>query len=973
MEEKKEVLASEGQEPKGLQLDEGVEEVQTVKALTVRELKAKLKPQFQKDYEKYYPIETFKKIGFQRDQCKLCEKFFWSKSPKTNCGDSICRGSYGFIGNGVGLGAKGKKLTFAEAYKTFEKSFTQAEVPCTAIPRYPVVARWRNDVDYVAAGIYCFQPYCVTGEMQPPANPLICPQFCVRFNDLDNIGLTGRHYSGFVMLGIQTFNYPGDFKFFKDECVEYNYNWLTKELEIDPEEITFTEDLWAGGGNMGPSIEYFVRGMELGNMVFMQFKTFHDGSFEELKIKVIDTGIGLERIAWVVNGEATSYMTVFKNALEFLLKKLELEVDHEVWAKFGPYSSQLDVDENPDLDKTWQQISDIIKIEKDAIKKAIEPLRDVFIILDHTRSAFFLIYDGSLPSNVGGGSNLRNIIRRSFAILKKQNWWEKLGLDGYLELFNYHKKDLEDLYGKFKDYSSFDDIIRLEHKRWEVTDEVQRQKLNKLLQAEKNLSLEHWSIAMTSWGIPADTISSILKLPIPDRLYQYIAEKQERIVKAPDQILYETSHLPETTNLYFEHHQDQNVHADLGHFEAKVLEVFENMLDRGKMNIVIFDQSGFYPTSGGQSHDIGKIILGGVEYQVINVEKVGRCVLHTLDRGIEGWEGLIGQKVEGWIDMDRRVQLRNHHTAAHIIFASCRKVLGPHVWQNGAKKTPEQAHLDITHFASLTDEQETAIEQAANQIVLESHQIVKGVQLKSDAEKNFGFSLYQGGMVPGNQLRVVNITGVDVEACCGTHCDNTSEVGVIKVLTTKRIADGIVRLYFVAGNRSLEVLKQEKELLLGLQNLWGVSQNMILPTAQRFFVQNKKVVKELDDATKKIMLLELQILTTNPKINKLIINSNESDPTIYFSHIGNFAEEIKREKKSIVYIGKTFIFGLFGDDDKALAEEIQKFLEIPVRQINQLKVKGKAVKDVLVLSAVSQTKIKSPLKFFEEKGFSALK
>ena len=84
----------------------------------------------------------------------------------------------------------------------FERSLTSARVPCESIKRYPVVARWRNDVDYVAAGIYCFQPYCVTGELDPPANPLICPQFCVRFNDLDNIGLTGRHYSGFIMLGI---------------------------------------------------------------------------------------------------------------------------------------------------------------------------------------------------------------------------------------------------------------------------------------------------------------------------------------------------------------------------------------------------------------------------------------------------------------------------------------------------------------------------------------------------------------------------------------------------------------------------------------------------------------------------------------------------------------------------------------------------------------------------------------------------
>lgn len=113
------------------------------------------------------------------------------------------------------------------------------------------------------------------------------------------------------MLGIQVFNYPDKYVFFKDECVEFNYNWLTQELGIEPDEITFIEDVWAGGGNLGPSIEYFVRGLEVGNMVFMQYKTFHDGSREELAIKIIDVGIGLERVAWLYNGTPTSYYDTF--------------------------------------------------------------------------------------------------------------------------------------------------------------------------------------------------------------------------------------------------------------------------------------------------------------------------------------------------------------------------------------------------------------------------------------------------------------------------------------------------------------------------------------------------------------------------------------------------------------------------------------------------------------------------------------
>lgn len=179
---------------------------------------------------------------------------------------------------------------------------------------------------------------------------MICPQFCVRFNDLDNIGLTGRHYSGFIMLGIQVFNLPGSYKFFKEECVDFNLRWLINELQIDPNDITLIEDVWAGGGNLGPSVEYFINGLELGNMVFMQYKTFPDGSREELPVKVIDVGIGLERIPWLVNGTPTSYMDVFRSAFEWLREILDIDVHVDIWEKFGPYSCLLNVDEIENID-----------------------------------------------------------------------------------------------------------------------------------------------------------------------------------------------------------------------------------------------------------------------------------------------------------------------------------------------------------------------------------------------------------------------------------------------------------------------------------------------------------------------------------------------------------------------------------------------------------------------------------------------
>lgn len=209
------------------------------------------------------------------------------------------------------------------------------------------------------------------------------------------------------MLGIQTFNYPNKYVFFKEECVEFNYRWLTEELEIDPDEITFIEDVWAGGGNLGPSVEYFVSGIEVGNMVFMQYKYFPDGSYEELPIKIIDTGIGLERIPWLINGTPTSYHDVFKTAFDYLSDLVGVKYENEVWRRFGPYSCLLNVDEADNIEETWKHISKEIGFEVDVIKKEIEPLRDLYIVLDHTRTVLVVITDGSLPSNVGGGSNIR--------------------------------------------------------------------------------------------------------------------------------------------------------------------------------------------------------------------------------------------------------------------------------------------------------------------------------------------------------------------------------------------------------------------------------------------------------------------------------------------------------------------------------------------------------------------------------------
>ena len=189
----------------------------------------------------------------------------------------------------------------------------------------------------------------------------------------------------------------------------------------------------------------------------------------------------MERIAWLYNGTPTSYCDTFRNALDFLKGKLSIEINNDIWAKFGPYSCLLNIDEVDDIEKTWAKLSELIGIDAETLKKAITPVKDMYIILDHTRSALMTITDGSLPANVGGGGNVRNILRRVFSILEKNGWWDLLSMDDFLQIFEKHKEDLQGIYGEFAAYKSFEDIIKVEFDRWKNTDEVQRKNLEKLL------------------------------------------------------------------------------------------------------------------------------------------------------------------------------------------------------------------------------------------------------------------------------------------------------------------------------------------------------------------------------------------------------------------------------------------------------------------------------------------------------------
>jgi alanyl-tRNA synthetase len=363
---------------------------------------------------------------------------------------------------------------------------------------------------------------------------------------------------------------------------------------------------------------------------------------------------------------------------------------------------------------------------------------------------------------------------------------------------------------------------------------------------------------------------------------------------------------------------------------------------KGRRNILILNRSAFYPTSGGQQNDTGVIYIDTVKYEVVNCEKVGNCTLHFLDKDIPEDIDISLAKVKGIVNEKRRKQLMSHHTGTHIIFAAARRVLGPHIWQNGAKKTTEKAHIDITHYQSLTYKEEMEIENEANRIIMDSIGIDKYFMNKKEAELSFGFSLYQGGVVPGNSLRIVQIKDTDVEACCGTHCDNTAEVGWLKLLRTFRVSDGVLRLEYVCYERALEELNQETEIINELCKDWGIEKSSIVKTGNRFFDDFKKYSNKVQRQEEHILNYQFKLLASRQE--KLFYHVSDQETVGYFMSKINetHAKMLKEQGKGIVFLNKEYIFGMIGDE-KVFSEE--EFMKVVKECKNDKKKEGKEGKD----------------------------
>ncbi|MDH5754790.1 MAG: alanine--tRNA ligase-related protein, partial [Candidatus Bathyarchaeota archaeon] len=363
-----------------------------------------------------------------------------------------------------------------------------------------------------------------------------------------------------------------------------------------------------------------------------------------------------------------------------------------------------------------------------------------------------------------------------------------------------------------------------------------------------------------SHGLPPEIVEQFaekedLKAEISENFYALIAKRHiqtsRQVKEAKPEELLETavSNLPETEQLYY---QDQY----LKEFEAKVVKVLDSQC-------IVLDKTRFYPEGGGQPADTGYLIFDGNKVEVVDVQKVGKVIVHKVKSAVIPKEGIV---VRGVIDWDRRYSLMKNHTATHIVNGTARRVLGQHVWQFGTQKGVGRSRLDISHYRRLTLEEIHKIETLANKVISQNIPVETSWMSRGEAEKLYGFRLYQGGAVPGKEIRVVKIGDWDIEACAGTHLKNTGEIGFIKIIHSERIQDGVERLTYSVGIPALKAVQENEQLLWKLSETLNAPIEKLGKTAEKLVRELKEVLAEKRKLIKEIAIRESVVVGAEPEI-----------------------------------------------------------------------------------------------------------
>ncbi len=722
------------------------------------------------------------------------------------------------------------------------------------VPSSPLVPANDPTLLFTNAGMVQFKDVFL-GEDHRSYNRATSSQRCVRaggkHNDLENVGYTARHHTFFEMLGNFSF---GDY--FKREAIQYAWEFLTetlglseerlwvtvfcdddeaadiwlKEMKIDPERFSRLgekDNFWAMGdtGPCGPCSEIFYdhgpdvpggppgspdedgdRYVEIWNLVFMQFDRSADGEMKSLPKPSVDTGMGLERIAAVMQGVHSNYeIDLFANLIQATADTLGV-----------------DNDGNASLN----------------------------VIADHIRACSFLIVDGVLPGNEGRGYVLRRIIRRALRHGKK------LGYEGlfFYKLVAPLANEMGDAYPELvKSQGHVEKVLEQEERRFA---ETLHQGMEILEEAVDNLDGDTIPGDVVfklydTYGFPVDLTADVVRergLGIDEKGFEVAMEAQRDRARKASKFGPAADGVLKTD----EHSEFLGYEGTEGSGKIRALfkdgEAVEG-LSAGDEGAVVLSSTPFYAESGGQVGDTGILVADGQIFNVTDTQKSNEANIHY--GFVEEGELSLGDTVEAIVDAERREAIRLNHSATHLMHAALREVLGDHVTQKGSLVNDEKTRFDFSHYEAVTPEQVAEIETLVNREIRANRAGEVRHMSYDDAVASGAMALF--GEKYDDVVRVLNFGDFSVELCGGTHVNRTGDIGLFKVTSEGGVAAGVRRIEAVTGEGALDWMNRKQDALDDVSAALKSQPDQALSKVEQLLKHNKDLEKELAAAKQALL------------------------------------------------------------------------------------------------------------------------
>lgn len=766
----------------------------------------------------------------------------------------------------------------------------------TRMASAPLVPQGDNSLLLINSGMAPLKKFFLGQETPPNVRVTTC-QKCIRTPDIERVGKTARHGTYFEMLGNFSF---GDY--FKEKAIEWGWEFLTKVLEIPADKLWITifenddeaEQIWAnkigipreriirlgkadnfwehGSGPCGPCSEiHFDRGenygpfesfeqasecdriIEIWNLVFSQFDSDGNGNYTEMTTKNIDTGMGLERLACVMQSVGNLF-----------------EVDT--------------------VQNIMKHICEIVGATYKENEKTDISLR---VITDHIRSTTFMVGDGVMPSNEGRGYVLRRLLRRAARHGRLLGVTEPFLYKVCDTVINENASAYPELAEK-REY--IQKVIRIEEENFAKTVDKGMELLGQVIgsvlaKGGKTISGEDTFKLSDTFGFPLDLTIEIAQekgLSVDEKRFHELVAEQRAKARADRASKGGSSWSEDTMGALV---MDKTVFTGYTAFEGKaaILGIFKdsqpvNGITEGDEGIVILSETPFYAESGGQVGDKGVISIGESVFVVSDTKKVaGGQILHI--GSVEAGSFSSGDNVNAVVDKKLRLATMRNHSCAHLLQAALREVLGDHVHQAGQLVDAERLRFDFAHFSAVTPDELAKIEEIVNEKILDAVAIAMTEMPIEEAKKLGAMALF--GEKYGNVVRVVNIDGYSIEFCGGTHVDNSSKIGLFRILSENSVAAGIRRIEAVTGTGILEILKQDKATLL------SAAQALKLANPSELVTRCHAVTSEVKAFEKQIEALNSQLATG--KIDGLFENAIQAKGIrIVFAQFDGTSQEVLR-------------------------------------------------------------------------------